>query len=145
MTFEELEILSKTVWGEARGESQQGRRAVAHVILNRRKFSQDFRMKYGRSWWWGSTIKTICLKPWQFSCWNENDPNRKHLEELSLEDDETFREITELMVNVEDTVDHTHGATHYHASWMGKPFSWGDVIRYDTTIGRHLFYERDLP
>ena len=61
---ENIEYMAKTVWGEARGEDKEGRIAVASVILNRKN-------KQG---WMGKTIIDVCLKKWQFSCWNENDP-----------------------------------------------------------------------
>lgn len=35
LTFEELQLLAKVVWVEARGESAEGQQAVAEVILNR--------------------------------------------------------------------------------------------------------------
>ncbi|CAF0809757.1 unnamed protein product, partial [Didymodactylos carnosus] len=38
-TADEIDVLTRTVWGEARGESEEGQAAVAHVILNRVKKS----------------------------------------------------------------------------------------------------------
>ncbi len=37
MTPRDLDIVAKTVWGEARGEGRKGMQAVAEVILNRAK------------------------------------------------------------------------------------------------------------
>ncbi|MBI5120055.1 MAG: cell wall hydrolase [Rhodospirillales bacterium] len=71
-----VDILARTLWGEARGESKAGREAVARVVLNRVAHA---RAKGGR-FWWGGDIFSVCLKPWQFSCWNANDPNRAKLE-----------------------------------------------------------------
>jgi len=61
-----VEYMARTLWGEARGESEEGQVAVGHVIKNRVE----------KKTWYGKTIKDVCLKKWQFSCWNENDPNR---------------------------------------------------------------------
>ena len=66
---ENLEYMARTIWGEARGEDEQGKIAVGHVIKNRRD----------KQTWMGKTIKDVCLKKWQFSCWNENDPNREKI------------------------------------------------------------------
>ena len=33
---ENIEYMARTIWGEARGEDEQGKIAVGHVIKNRR-------------------------------------------------------------------------------------------------------------
>ena len=71
----DTDILARTIYGEARGESISGQEAIASVILNRVAFAK----RRGR-YWWGNTIAGVCLAPWQFSCWNENDLNRKIIE-----------------------------------------------------------------
>ena len=68
-----LDVMARTIYGEARGESFQGKVEVAHTILNRVEIGG----------WWGDTIIKVCLKPWQFSCWNVNDPNRDLLERIN--------------------------------------------------------------
>ena len=30
--------------------------------------------------------KEVCLKEWQFSCWNEGDPNKEKMQELKIVD-----------------------------------------------------------
>src|SRR5665213_1243171 len=56
----QVETLALTIYGEGRGESIEGQIAIACVIRNRAV---------------NKTIKEICLAPFQFSCWNKNDPN----------------------------------------------------------------------
>ena len=63
MDASDLFTLARTVYGEARGESDQGRAAVAHVVLNR--FRSD-------KWFSAGTIEAVCRKPSQFSCWNND-------------------------------------------------------------------------
>lgn len=65
LTAGDIDILARTIYGEARGEPWEGKIAVAWVVRNRAE----------RGGWWGDTIREVCLKPWQFSCWNETDPN----------------------------------------------------------------------
>ncbi len=62
------DILARTLWGEARGESLAGQIAVAWTICNR---VNDGKAKS----WWGEGYAGVCQKPCQFSCWNKNDPN----------------------------------------------------------------------
>jgi N-acetylmuramoyl-L-alanine amidase len=52
-----------TIWQEARGESYEGKVAVAEVIRNRmvHKYSSD------------GTVEGTVLRPWQFSGWNTDD------------------------------------------------------------------------
>ncbi len=69
----EINILAKTLYGEARGEGLSGLEAVANTIINR---VNTAKAKGGR-FWWGNDIISVCQKPYQFSCWNKKDPNRK--------------------------------------------------------------------
>lgn len=59
----DIDWIMMTVWGEARGEDDQGKLAVAYVICNRMK--QERRTALG-----------VVLRPFQFSFWNTNDPSR---------------------------------------------------------------------
>ena len=36
--------------------------------------------------WFGKTIAEVCQKPWQFSCWNKNDPNFNVIQNVSKDD-----------------------------------------------------------
>ena len=58
------EIAARTLYGEARAEPEEGQRAVARVLVNR--------MRDGR---WGKNLWSVCLWPFQFSCWLPRDPN----------------------------------------------------------------------
>lgn len=68
--FADREIIARTAWGEARSLGHDGMQATINCIQNR--------LLSGVTWW-GSTLRTICIRPWQFSCWNANDPNRPKL------------------------------------------------------------------
>lgn len=56
-TLPEILVIALTIWGEARGEPQAGKEAVAAVIWNR---AQEQR----------KLPAVVCLQPRQFSCWN---------------------------------------------------------------------------
>lgn len=128
-TFLDLDTMARTVFGEARGESDAGKIAVAHVILNRAKVP-------GKTWW-GDTIAEVCHKPWQFSCWNPGDPNREAVEAVTL-DDPVFRACVRACLAALDGADPTGGATHYHV--RGLSAKWARGKTPCATIGNHLFY-----
>jgi hypothetical protein len=65
LTLSDKQIMALTLYGEARGEPCEGKIAVGSVILERVEHRD----------WDGKTIPEVCLKPWQFSCFNEKDPN----------------------------------------------------------------------
>ena len=71
-TDNDRDILARTLWGEARGETLAGQIAVAWIIRNRVNDGKD------RSWW-GEGYVGICQKPYQSSFWNKNDPNSPFL------------------------------------------------------------------
>lgn len=131
----EIEILARTIYGEARGEKIKGKEAVASVIMNRVKKARA----RGGMYWWGSTIKKVCLKPWQFSCWNKNDPNRLKILNVNKLDMnfQTCLRISRRAVagELKDQVD---GSTHYHSKKVNPLWSRGRM--FTTEIGRHHFY-----
>ncbi len=127
---EELLIAAMTIWGEARGESKAGQQAVGHVILNRWK-AKSRRFGYG--------LAAVCQKPWQFSCWNEDDPNRDKLRGLELSRNRVLRIcMVSLLEAMNATTDPTNGATHYHSANISAPWAQGKVAC--AIIGHHLFY-----
>ena len=69
----ELDTLAQTIWGEARQEGTKGMIAVGNVIKNRAEANKKM---------FGQGIKGVALKPKQFSCWNEGDPNREKLKDI---------------------------------------------------------------
>ncbi len=71
-TSEDRDYLIRTIAFEASGESEEGKAAVAHVILTRT-----------RSGRWGDTIKKVVTHPWQFESWMTK---RAEMESLDVED-----------------------------------------------------------
>ena len=129
------EVLARTLYGEARGEELAGIEAVASVILNRVAFAKA-RGRY----WWGNDIKSVCLKPGQFSCWNAADPNRKKLLAVNPRD-RAYRLCKRIAKRAVDGVlcDATDGATHYHTHAVDPYWARGHVPVAE--IGGHLFYK----
>lgn len=134
MTDLSIDILAKTIFGEARGETVAGQEAIASVILNRVAFAQNV----GR-YWWGNNIAEVCQKPKQFSCWNLDDPNYKLLLRVTEENYGycickriAMRAVAGLLN------DATSGATHYHTKNVRPKWSIGKIPCFE--IGNHVFY-----
>lgn len=124
----DIDILARTIYGEARGEKTAGKKAVACVIMNRYK---------SKKWFAGKTIAETCQKPWQFSCWNKNDPNRQKILNASAVELGECLTIAEDFVNGKEK-DFLCGACHYHTLNV-KP-NWAEGKKADFMIGHHLFY-----
>ena len=132
---QEIDTLARTIWGEARGEGSAGMEAVAAVIMNRVKVALA---KNG--YWWGNSVIGVCRKPWQFSCWNADDPNRECLlavDEKDLYFATAMRIARRAVYGV--LPDPTGGATHYHAAGISP--SWTKGQKPSGVIGRHIFYK----
>lgn len=131
----EIDILARTIWGEARSEGKTGMEAVANVVLNRVEVAKANGGKY----WWGTDIITVCQKPYQFSCWNRSDPNYKRLIAVTEKDIHfaTCLRIARRAV-IGRLIDHTNRATHYHADYVDPYWAKGETPLI--TIGRHIFY-----
>ena len=130
MSADDVDVLARTLWGEARGERSQGRQAVACVILNR----------VARPGW-PNDVAQVCLQPWQFSCWNDDDPNRDKLQAVDA-DDPQFADALRVakLAIAGDLFDITEGADHYHATSIDPP-SWVKGAKPSATIGDHVFYK----
>jgi N-acetylmuramoyl-L-alanine amidase len=103
---EDVILLAMLVWGEARGEPQEGKDAVAHSVLNRLSLSPHF----------GHTLKEVILKPWAYSSFNANDPNRqKLLDPVAHGSRSEWASALTTAHNAMNgvTADASNGATHY--------------------------------
>lgn len=132
----EVDVLARTLWGEARGEGTAGMQAVANVVQNRVKVAES---KGEDGFWWGNNIIQVCQKPYQFSCWNRSDPNFQKLQALD-ESDLYFATAVRLarraLAGALDDI--TQGATHYHAAGIDPYWTRGE--KPVSVIGRHIFY-----
>ena len=126
-------LLAMCLWGEARGEPTEGKIAVAHVVNNRRK----------RAGWFGANLRSVLLKPFQFSCFNRADPNRnKLLQPLVYDKPKVWEECYACALAVMNQLapDPTKGATHYFA---GRMPVWALEMAPLCEIGHHKFYKED--
>ena len=133
-----------TIYGEARGSTQADRLAVAHAILNRCRAQRWYGVTAGYP---AHSIAAVCRKPWQFSCWNANDPNCSQL--LAILDAPpysmlSFRECLRAMLDAVDGArpDETDGATHYLTTALhtsGKGPDWSNRTDY-VQVGAHRFF-----
>jgi spore germination cell wall hydrolase CwlJ-like protein len=132
----EVDVMARTIYGEARGESYQGKIAVGWVIMNRVAFAQA-----RDGYWWGSTIREVCLKPWQFSCWNANDPNRKVIESVGP-NDPNFSQCFDVAGRVVSgkVPNPVEGATRYYAEYIA-PLFWVRGATLVSKVSVHSFYE----
>ncbi len=130
----DIDTLARTIYGEARGELVRGKEAVAAVIMNRVR-----RARKRGGYWWGGDVTGVCTKPWQFSCWNEGDPNRRKIEAVT-DANRTFQTCTRIARRaLAGTLpDPTKGATHYHARGVSPP--WAQKRVPAAEIGGHLFF-----
>ncbi len=137
-TMDDIEIMARTIYGEARGE--YGRVdgglaaliAVGNVIMNRAQ----------QQTWFGDTVRDVCLKPYQFSCWNESDPNRERLVAVT---DETpiFAQCFDVAraVIARSYPDLTKGSDHYYSHDLVFPPKWSLSAAERARIGKHRFFK----
>lgn len=147
-------LLALTVLGEAEGESEEGKFAVAHVVKNRMRRKPT---KYG-------TVADTVLAPYQFSCWNEGDGPDGQRRDFLLET------VSKGALNIPTAVwaecwkaafgamdggskDPTNGATHYirqdkwgeddsdrrRPRWFSKQEIEAERTVQTAHIGRHVF------
>ena len=160
----DVDVTARTLYGEARGQPLDGIIAVANVIVNRARrgaygatpaapegaavlrdaqagapegaaVSRDAQAGAPRS----GALAAVCLRPWQFSCWNARDPNRAIIERVQPG---TFMfDVCRLVASLAIRgllLDPNGGATHYHTKGVAPDWSRGKTP--SAVIGDHLFF-----
>jgi hypothetical protein len=131
---EERDYLIRTIAFEASGEPEEGKAAVAHVILNRT-----------RSGRWGDNIKDVVTHPWQFEPWMTR---RGEMERLSS-DDPRYQNAALIAdaVLTGQRPDPTAGATHFLNPTIVRQRRGGSLPSWargeGQPIGKHTFYAPD--
>lgn len=129
-------ILARMLFGEARNCSREEKIAVAYTAINRANDGKK---------WNGSTVKEAILVPKQYSCFNENDPNRKKIMNPEKYDKRSFIECLDVATRVLEGAypDPTKGATHYHTLSSTPSWAKSTKIEKKGRIGdsKHIFYQ----
>jgi len=131
-------VVIATLWGEARGEGEIGMHAVLNVLMNRSK--GDF-----------GKVHDLCLKPKQFSIWNNvKDPGESALNLAKVQreggkgvvDGPSYKKAMELVDTAMkgQLTDITGGATYYFNPKKASP-SWAKAMTKTKSIGNHDFYK----
>jgi len=138
-TDKDRDVLARTLWGEARGESMAGMIAVAWTIRNR---VNDGKAKS----WWGEGYAGVCQAKYQFSCWNKNDPNYPFLSGAKpIPVGEMAKAVMAATAVIDGAQpDPTDGATHYYATTMPKAPGWAAKATRTLKLGNHVFF-KDVP
>ena len=119
------DVFAATIYAEARGESIEGQEWVGHVIKNRARLN--------KSYWGGTSIKDVCLKPGQFECWNRGP--------IEINDQISFHRAHEIIKRVLASNDPTNGCDHYNnPDKEGYP-AWTQNTHFMRKIGNHQFYK----
>ena len=123
-TSKEAKIIAITILAEARGEGEAGMYAVGAVIAQR-----AFEGK--------RTPSEVCLKKWQFSCWNGKKP--KDLAHLLKTPQAKYALL--IAKNINNLSREFVGyANHYHNNKIKPPY-WAKGKKPVKTIGNHIFYK----
>ncbi len=137
----DTQVLAITLLGEARGEDILGRQMVAASVMNRVAHAQVHQARIGAPFWWGADLRSVVLKPWQYSCWNESDPNRAKLPSL------TSHPLWSEAMAIADTavagrlIDRTQGADSYlNPDIVKLPPKWAVPSRMTAQHLHHQFY-----
>jgi len=143
MTDQNIDILARTIFGEQRGHGKIGMQSVANVVMNRTAIAKAYTQKYDRKHplYGDGTIASCCKMPWQFSCWNKNDPNLEIITNAN-ESDPVFADALEVANDVTNGVldDITKKATHYYSVKLHPEPSWAkDKIPCEIIAGQYFF------
>lgn len=122
----DCKAMLKTLYHEARGESDEGVKAVAQVIINRATHPTR----------WKDTVHDVIHEPWQFSYLWDGSVKR------GMKDDNQVRRMAIIAYDaINGTINTpTKNAVFYHTRYIKKPL-WARNNCVVTTIGSHVFYK----
>lgn len=130
----DIDVMARTVFGESDYRNKDDATAIALTIKNRSELTN-----------WPSSIARVCLQPWQFSCWNQSDPQRERIIAVT-KDNKWFSECVKISKKVlgGKVDDVTNRSTHYFATYIGRP-QWAKgkdpVYSVEHKSGsKHLFF-----
>lgn len=142
-------LLALTVLGEARNQPYAGKVAVAQVVKNRMLAK-------------GLSVADVVLAPFQFDCWDPEDPNRQFIDRAietqagSVKPEGLWEEAlqaAECALGEPREPDLTLGATHYihedrwneakpknkRAQWFQAPCIKSGLTEFLVKVGVHVF------
>ena len=114
----DLNLLSRIIYGEARGEPYEGQVAVGAVVLNRVRSSS-----------FPNTIAGVIYQKGQFSCVTDGQFD------VPIAEDSTVYKAAQDAMN---GVDPTNGALYFYNPSKTKS-KWLFSLKTLTTIGKHVF------
>lgn len=131
----DVEVLARTLYGEARANDTEDAEAIACVVLNRVGYRN-----------WPGTVGEVCLQPWQFSCWNMDDPNRVRIMRAERSSQPWFDQCWQIAERaVAGKIDdRTRSSTHYHTRAVNPRWSRGKSPVFETQ-GHVFFNNIDTP
>lgn len=134
VSYCDITLLTMCIWGEARGEDLSAQIAVGCTVRNR--------VDHPR--WWGATWREVILKRYQYSAFNERDPNAEKMKDPLKEGkgEQTWRQCLWVAWGVYHNLveDVTGNATHYHQRNMRKYPSWAQELTRTKDIGPFILY-----
>src|SRR5665213_2427513 len=153
---EDAEILARTVFGEARGESLAGQIAVAFTVMHRARIARGWMEARGEAHpeFGNGSIASACQAPKQYSCWNLDSPTLSALKAVTLGDAAYQIALYVALAVINRLVsDALPDSTHYYNParvsatplWVtGRPAAPGQSAikpaRFIGSIGAHRFY-----
>ena len=148
MEDHDVDILARTIWGEARGEPTAGEIAVGWTARNRAAIAAAYEATHGKAHqhFGDGSIASACQMRAQYSCWNQGDPNRAALISVSEDSSASFRDcVKEAQQIIAGSLpDPTHGSCHYYSTDLPDPPAWAIGHTPVAHIGKHLFFN-DIP
>lgn len=145
---DDLDILARTLWGEAGHESEAFMQAVASVVMNRVLNSV-------RHPWLGRTVREVCTGGGQFPCWQPQNSLYARMIGARPDDDAFARALAMARRALarrppgvagasgqpDDRLDdNTDRSTRYCPTWLAPAPAWAKGRQPCVTIGPYAFY-----
>lgn len=148
----DIDVLARTVFGEARDQVLAGQIAVAWCVMKRVSIARAYVAKHAapHNHYGDGTIVSACKVHRQYDCWDVGDKNYALVNKVGMNDPafQTAMHVA-LAVTQGRVPNALPEATHYYnpdavshtPSWViGDPANHVPPARFEAAIGAHKFY-----
>jgi N-acetylmuramoyl-L-alanine amidase len=130
LRMSDQDLLALCIWRESDNQSYDAMLGVGYSIKNRANAPG----------WWGNSIATVVLHPWQYSSFNANDPG---IHRWPHDDEPKWIAACEIARRVLEGVvdDPTDDATSYYDVSISPP-QWTNSMEFTVQLDKIRFYRK---
>ena len=129
-------LLARMLFGESRDCTYKEKLAIGYTVINRANDGKKYN---------GENVREVILKDKNYSCFNNNNPNRVILMDPEMYEPKSWRECLQSSRDIlsNKSIESNKGQTNYHTRRSHPYWSSSDILRinFKDKKFKHIFYK----